>query len=87
MAKKLPHPNYTTRSIISGNRKSTMLAGKISLTGDDILMEYMQRLIDILTNIRDNLMKVSWSKPLKKFCAHYIWHSTEDDETVLHVKL
>jgi hypothetical protein len=46
---------------------------RVLITGDDILIEYVDRLmreIQPLTDLRED-----WRSSIEKFITHYVWHS------------
>ena len=48
---------------------------RVLITGDDILIEYVERLMNEIKNVNDNDLKVSWKNQIEKFITHYVWHS------------
>jgi hypothetical protein len=50
----------------------------VLITGDDILIEYVDRLINQLRVKTGGPSLVDpWSKPIEKFITHYVWHSQD----------
>ena len=47
------------------------------ITGDDILIEYVERLINEIKNVNDNDLKGTWKNQIEKFITHYVWHSQD----------
>jgi hypothetical protein len=43
------------------------------ITGDDILIEYVERLVFLLKQIRESNLKVSWRSDIDKFISHNVW--------------
>ena len=50
---------------------------RVLITGDDILIEYVERLMNEIKNVNDNDLKVSWKNQIEKFITHYVWHSQD----------
>ena len=50
---------------------------KILITGDDILIEYVERLMNALKQVSETSLKVSQCACIEKFISHYVWHSTD----------
>lgn len=49
---------------------------RVLITGDDILIEYVERLINEMSAIEDKEdLKQSWRISIEKFITHYVWHS------------
>lgn len=46
---------------------------KIIITGDDILMEYLARLIQVLKNTKETLLKNVWKNKFNNFITHSAW--------------
>ena len=48
------------------------------ITGDDILIEYVDRVIQRLHCLKsDDMLQVEWREAMDKFSHHYVWHSKE----------
>lgn len=47
------------------------------ITGDDILIEYVDRLIIELKKLQENDYKPNWKTSIEKFITHYVWHSQD----------
>jgi hypothetical protein len=45
------------------------------ITGDDILIEYVERLMNEIKNVDDSGLKPNWKSQIEKFITHYVWHS------------
>ena len=45
------------------------------ITGDDILIEYVDRLIHEIQTYQDSELKQGWKQSIEKFITHYVWHS------------
>lgn len=50
---------------------------RVLITGDDILIEYVDRLIHEIQNINDADFKPNWRSSIEKFITHYVWHSQD----------
>jgi hypothetical protein len=66
----------------TGPSQDKNLAGgqqeKVLITGDDILIEYVDRLMNQLKVMGDeNLLQEQWKKAIEKFITHYVWHSQD----------
>eukprot|EP00347_Sterkiella_histriomuscorum_P021171 403334979 len=48
---------------------------KVMITGDDILIEYCERLMFALKSINDGLLRIQWKQALDKFLNHQVWQS------------
>lgn len=48
---------------------------RVLITGDDILIEYVERLMNEIKNVNDNDLKGTWKNQIEKFITHYVWHS------------
>ena len=47
------------------------------VTGDDILIEYVERLMTAIRNITEEYLTDQWRVALEKFITHYVWHSQD----------
>ena len=47
------------------------------ITGDDILIEYVERLMTAIRNITEDYLTEHWRHALEKFITHYVWHSQD----------
>ena len=47
------------------------------ITGDDILIEYVERLIAEIKDIADAELRPGWRTSIEKFITHYVWHSQD----------
>ncbi len=60
------------------------------ITGDDILIEYVERLMTSIRNATEEAIFDHWKIALEKFITHYVWHSqdrrsnTEAGPTMIH---
>ena len=50
---------------------------KVLITGDDILIEYVERLMTAIRNITEEYLTDQWRIALEKFITHYVWHSQD----------
>ena len=67
-----PAGNGSGNGIGSGGTQERVL-----ITGDDILIEYVERLMTEIKTVNDNDLKVSWKNQIEKFITHYVWHSQD----------
>lgn len=62
----------------SGNQQSvTSKKEKLMITGDDILIEYVARLMSAIRSIAQNMLKAQWIYQIEKFIKHSVWHSSD----------
>jgi methyl coenzyme M reductase subunit D len=47
------------------------------ITGDDILIEYVARLMSAIRSIAQNMLKAQWIYQIEKFIKHSVWHSSD----------
>lgn len=47
------------------------------ITGDDVLIEYVARLMIAIKSIREKLLRQSWKNSIDKFIRHYVWHTSD----------
>ena len=47
------------------------------ITGDDILIEYVERLMTAIKSVPDEHFQDNWKIALEKFITHYVWHSQD----------
>jgi hypothetical protein len=52
--------------------------GKLVITGDDVLIEYLSRLIHACRSVRGEKMKNEWKNAIEKFVNHPAWASISD---------
>ena len=50
---------------------------RVNITGDDILIEYISRLMHALKAIKADSLKAKWKRGLEKFITHSVWHSSD----------
>ena len=55
------------------NQGSTQAQEKVLITGDDILIEYVERLMNSIKNLADDQFQDSWKQALDRFITHYVW--------------
>lgn len=60
---------------------------KIVITGDDIIMEYLERLINLLQSLSEKMLLSRWKRSLEKFIGHYVWVSTRKTNGKLWMRL
>ena len=51
--------------------------GKLVITGDDVLVEYLSRIISVLKVTREETLKTNWKRCLEKFVSHAIWKTLD----------
>jgi len=51
--------------------------GKLVITGDDVLVEYLGKIIAILKTVREEALKPQWKRCLEKFVSHAIWKTLD----------
>ena len=56
---------------------SSKKSDKVLITGDDILIEYVERIMNALKQVNESSLKVSWRASLDKFISHYVWHNLD----------
>ena len=47
------------------------------ITGDDILIEYVERLMNEIKQFNDNEFKAASRNAIEQFITHYVWHSQD----------
>jgi len=47
------------------------------ITGDDILIQYVKKICDFLSNNQEDLISKKIVFQIEKFITHYIWHETD----------
>jgi hypothetical protein len=50
---------------------------KVMITGDDILVEYCDRLMTVLKSISESQVKETWKTQIDNFIGHPIWHTKD----------
>ena len=60
-----------------GSAGATGTQERVLITGDDILIEYVERLMNEIKNVNDNDLKGTWKNQIEKFITHYVWHSQD----------
>lgn len=50
---------------------------KLLITGDDILIEYVARLMIAVKSIKETMLKAQWIYQIEKFIKHQVWHSSD----------
>lgn len=68
-------------ALIQSGRNNTVVTGgkkeKLLITGDDILIEYVNRLMIAVKSINENMLKAQWIYQIEKFIKHTVWHSSD----------
>lgn len=52
---------------------------KIVVTSDDVLIEYLNRLTQVLKNSKESTLKAKWKKKLNNFIVHPAWITPDQD--------
>jgi hypothetical protein len=48
------------------------------ITGDDILIEYVERLMNAIKAVpAEEMLQEGWRIALDRFITHYVWHSQD----------
>lgn len=47
------------------------------ITGDDILIEYVSRLVRTLNTSNEDMVGENQSERMEKFVTHYVWHQPD----------
>lgn len=50
---------------------------KVLVTGDDVLIEYVSRIINFLKSVPEADVPVLWMTQIDKFIQHYVWHTPD----------
>ena len=53
---------------------------KILITGDDVLIEYVDRLINTIKPLDESMLlknHQTWRNSLERFITHYVWHTND----------
>ena len=50
---------------------------RVVITGDDILIEYISRLMHALKSIKTDKLKPKWTRKIEKFIIHPVWHGAD----------
>lgn len=51
---------------------------KVIITGDDILIEYISRLVSALKSLNESEIKSSWNYSIEKFILHNVWTCSDN---------
>ena len=84
--KKLDVQNLTFESKIESNRIQKP-EEKVLLNGDDLLIEYLKRVMKKLKNLNEKTMPIEIKNILEKFSNHSAWKPFEDSEESLSKKI
>jgi len=52
---------------------------KVLITGDDILIEYVDRVIQRVNQYNSRDLREEWTSCMDKFSNHYVWHSKDKE--------
>jgi len=84
-----PASGFIKKSTVRPQRPQTVKIGakpsmatsesqnKIIITGDDVLIEYVHRLISALSLIPEDSLSADIKLAIDKFVLHYVWHSKD----------
>lgn len=64
-------------SAYSRIRTSSKQFSSETLTGEDLLIEYLTRLINILKLLKGETIKPQWKKAIESFILHYVWNEVD----------
>ncbi len=59
------------------DRKTGAKNEKILITGDDVLIEYVNRLMVAVRSMKESSLKSAWRNSIEKFITHKVWHSSD----------
>lgn len=76
MAEKKTRPQ-TVKVGAKTSMKSNESNEKIIITGDDVLIEYVHRLITSLSVISEDILNPDIKLAIDRFINHYVWHSKD----------
>ena len=71
-----PHINLQTSDLSSATNASSTRE-KLLITGDDVLIEYVHRLMIAVQSIKEVMLKPQWKNQIEKFIKHYVWHTSD----------
>ena len=74
---KKPQRPQTVKVGTNPSMKSNESNDKIIITGDDVLIEYVQRIINALAVVSENSLSNDILTSIEKFINHYVWHSKD----------
>lgn len=57
------------------------------ITGDDILIEYVERLIHSLRSTPEHMLKDGWCDSMNRFIQHYVWHTKDNQKGLYAARL
>jgi hypothetical protein len=53
---------------------------KVMITGDDILIEYVSRLIKGLSTVQEDLLPKRTVASVERFITHYVWYNADQPD-------
>lgn len=77
LAKKLSAAYCAIPSQSQVADNDTQNTEKLMITGDDVLIEYVARLMIAIKSIKEKLLRQSWKNCIDKFIRHYVWHTSD----------
>lgn len=66
-----------TSSAVTPKSLMNVKKEKLLITGDDILIEYANRLMIAVKSIKENMLKAQWIYQIEKFIKHSVWHGSD----------
>ena len=73
----LQQPNSLKHSDASSTSLIQSMHEKVMISGDDILIEYAERLVQHLKKISEVSLKPHHKTMFLKFITHYVWHNPD----------
>lgn len=67
----------STADLQSVSQASSVGREKLLITGDDVLIEYVHRLMIAVQSIKEVMLKPQWKHQIEKFIKHYVWHTSD----------
>lgn len=74
---KKPQRPQTVKVGSNPSMKATDPNEKIIITGDDVLIEYVQRILNALALVSEDNLSADIRLGIDKFILHYVWHSKD----------
>ncbi|CAG9318241.1 TTLL5_3 [Blepharisma stoltei] len=65
----------SSNSDLKANPLPSKKEGRLIITGDDILIEYVSRIMHAIKAINEENLKPYWKKNIDNFISHQVWHS------------
>ena len=80
-------PISKRKAIISRKRVSTAVPKKVTVTGDDILLEYSSRLIAALMRLPETGLQKPWRRAIEQYLTNAVWRSPDQPTDLLWKRL